>query len=122
MEHQHHFLTRLDRVKLPHVERALELYRDPVLVRFILAQAKVPEGSSRVAISLVDPVTGPFLIVTRDGKFVTCLGEGMRAGGLPVITAPDLEGAITSLANARPPAGGRIGSVPGKGDALGEVS
>lgn len=93
MGHAHHFLSRLDRVSLPHLERALELYRDERLMRFVLHESKLPDGAERVAISLDDPVRGPFVVVTREGQFVTCLGEGMTTGGLPIIKSTELEGA-----------------------------
>jgi len=91
LPHQDHFLSRLDRV--PHAERelALELYRDHNLVEFLLARVRLPEQAQRVAISLGDPSNGPFLIVTRDGRFVTCLGEGMKVGDLPIITRGQLD-------------------------------
>jgi hypothetical protein len=99
--HQHHFLSRLDRVSLPHVELALELYRDHELLRFLLRGAALPEGEGRVAISLADPQEGPFLVVTREGRFVTCLGEGMRVDELPVITRVQLDGAIVRFTDSR---------------------
>jgi hypothetical protein len=80
-----HFLSRLDRLPRGEVDLALELYRDPELLRAVLHTASIPDGAERAAISLGDPVLGPFLIVTRDGHFVTCLGRGMRVGELPVI-------------------------------------
>ncbi len=92
MGHAHHFLSRLDRVSLPHVELALSLYRDDALLRFILQSARIPEGAERVAISLDDPAQGPFIVVTREGRFVTCLGEGMSVGDRHVITRVQLEG------------------------------
>ena len=52
MGHQHHFLSRLDRVDMPQVELALGLYRDHELVRFLLGRLTLPEGAERVAISL----------------------------------------------------------------------
>lgn len=92
MGHQHHFLSRLDRVSAPHVELALSLYRDAELLEYILGQARIPEAAERVAISMDHPEDGPFLIVTRDGKFVTCLGTGMSPGQWPVITRGQLDG------------------------------
>jgi hypothetical protein len=89
--HQHHFLSRLDRLALPHVELALHLYRDHDLVRFILGSVKLPDGADRVALSLDDPTDGPFLIVTREGRFVTCLGTGMHPGDRPVVTRGQLD-------------------------------
>ncbi|HVK65983.1 MAG TPA: SEC-C domain-containing protein [Polyangium sp.] len=92
--HAHHFLSRLDRLSVPHLDVALSLYRDDPLLRHILETARVPEGMERVAISLADPREGPFLIVTRGGKFVTCLGAGMGVRNLHVITRERLD-AIT---------------------------
>lgn len=91
MSHQHHFLSRLDRVTGSEVELALELYRDHELVEFLLARVRLPEQAERVAISLGDPEAGPFLIVTRDGRFVTCLAEGMKVGDLPIIPRGQLD-------------------------------
>ena len=73
------------------MELALELYRDHHLVEFLLARVRLPEQAERVAISLGDPSSGPFLIVTRDGRFVTCLGEGMKVDDLPIITRGQLD-------------------------------
>lgn len=92
MGHAHHFLSRLDRVSLPHVEIALDLYNDVPLLQFILQSARIPDAAARVAISLDHPEDGPFLIVTRDGRFVTCLGAGMSPGEHPVITRGQLDG------------------------------
>ena len=77
MGHAHHFLSRLDRVSLQEVELSLGLYNNPALLRFILARSGLPKDAERVAISLDDRNEGPFLIVTRDGRFVTCLARGM---------------------------------------------
>jgi len=97
VEHSHHFLTRLDRLSIPHVELALSLYRDHGLLKVILDSAKVPDGVERVALSLADPQRGPFLVVTRDGKFVTCLGEGMSKGSLLVISREKVDGVATKV-------------------------
>jgi len=91
MSHAHHFLSRLDRLALPHVELSLSLYRDHELLKFVLQKARVPEATPRIAISLDHPENGPFLVVTRDGKFVTCLGEGMSYGALPVLSRARLD-------------------------------
>jgi hypothetical protein len=78
MGHAHHFLSRLDRVSYDEVELSLGLYNNAPLVRYILSRAGLPARAERVAISLDDRNEGPFLIVTREGRFVTCLGRGMR--------------------------------------------
>ncbi|MRG95131.1 YecA family protein [Polyangium spumosum] len=99
--HAHHFLSRLDRLSVPHLDLALSLYRDDALLRHILSTSRVPEGAERVAVSLADPVKGPFLVVTRDGKFVTCLGEGMSAKNLHVVTRERLDAVIGRVTRLR---------------------
>jgi hypothetical protein len=91
MGHDQHFLERLDRVHGAHMELALGLYRDHELVRAILIESKLPESVDRVALALDDGGNGPHVVLARDGGFVTCLGEGMSTGGLPVITRARLD-------------------------------
>ena len=101
MSHAHHFLSRLDRVSAPQVELALSLYNDAPLLRYLLGEAQLPEGAERVAISLADPTQGPFLVVTREGRFVTCLGEGMSCGDLPVVSRGKLDGIAAQIGDLR---------------------
>ena len=102
MGHDAHFLRRLDRVSDNHVEISLTLYRDEALLREVLSRADLPPGAERLAISLNDPTEGPFVIVTRAGKFVTCLGEGMKIGSdLVVLTRPRLDAAIAKVERMR---------------------
>jgi SEC-C motif len=89
--HARHFLSRLRRVKRAQIELALSLYRDPTLVKAVFESANLPESTQRVAISLKDPKEGPFIIVARDGYFVTCLGKRMSVGALPVIPREQLD-------------------------------
>jgi hypothetical protein len=91
VQHAEHFLSRLDRLPRSEVDLALDLYRDPELVRRVLGEASLPEQAGRVAISIDDPTLGPFIIVTREGRFVTCLGRGMRPGEHPVVTRSELD-------------------------------
>jgi hypothetical protein len=92
VSHDHHFLERLERIDAPQAELALALYYDSELVRYVLSQVELPEAAERVAISLHDPVEGPFIIVARDGGFVTCLGVGMRPGpDKPVVVRQRLD-------------------------------
>ncbi|MGI5862781.1 MAG: YecA family protein [Myxococcales bacterium] len=91
MGHDIHFLTRLERLSdEEHLELAKSLYRDTSLLKHVLGRARLPEGAARAAISLGSE-SGPYLIVTRDGHFVTCLGEGMSTGDLPVIARAHLD-------------------------------
>lgn len=76
--HAEHFLTRIDRLDTRQAELALGLYRDVPLVQFMLQKAQLPSGAVRVALSLAEGDCGPFVIVTREGRFVTCLGKGMQ--------------------------------------------
>jgi hypothetical protein len=89
--HDVHFLERLERLSTPETELALSLYQDPLLIRALLEQLRLPEGAARVALSLGDSERGPFVVVARDGHFVTCLAEGMSPGDHPVIPRGQLD-------------------------------
>jgi len=101
MGHDAHFLSRLSRVSREHTELALSLYRDPELVRDVFRRSDVPESAPRVAVSLADPVEGPFVVLERDGHFVTCLGAGMRASDLPLVTRAKLDAVASRLERLR---------------------
>jgi hypothetical protein len=101
MGHDEHFLERLDRVPRQHVELALGLYRDHELVRAILLDARLPATADRIALALEDGGEGPHVIVARDGGFVTCLGEGMSTGALPVVSRAHLDGLATKVERVR---------------------
>ena len=101
MGHDAHFLERLDRVSRLHTELALGLYRDHEAVRHLLNREAVPADAPRVAISLEDERRGPFVVVARDGAFVTCLGEGMSTGGLPVLPRSALDGSLGYVSDMR---------------------
>jgi hypothetical protein len=92
MQHDEHFLSRLARLDHEHAEIALGLYFDSTLVKTILYLAGIPDEAERVALCLGSPEQGPFIIVARDGHFVTCLGEGMRLQeGQPLISRHRLD-------------------------------
>jgi hypothetical protein len=113
MGHDEHFLRRLDRVADDHVELALTLYRDQELLKEVLGRAALPEGTERLAISLDDPKLGPFVIVTRAGRFVTCLGKGMRIDAdksLPLLTKERLDAAVSKVERMRERIAQAIGS------------
>lgn len=103
MSHADHFLSRLDRVahSHEHIELALSLYRDDALLRELLSRARVPEGVERVALSLRDPTTGPFLVVTRDGRFVTCLAAGMSVSDAHVVPRSQLDAISATVRDLR---------------------
>jgi hypothetical protein len=67
------------------IKLALALYYDSEWVRAILGSASLPEAAERVALSLNDTQSGPFVVVTRDGHFVTCLARDMSPRQLPVV-------------------------------------
>lgn len=100
MAHAHHFLERLDRVTRAHAEFALGLYRDHEAVRYVLERANLPEDVDRVALAIDDAKEGPFIIVTRDGRFVTCLGKGMHHDR-PVIARPRIDALLGKVADKR---------------------
>jgi SEC-C motif len=91
MGHAIHFLERLQRLSMPQADFALALYRDSELVRHILGQLKLPEGAERVALAVENGPDTPYVIVARDGGFVTCLGKGMSVGEAVVVTRERLD-------------------------------
>ncbi len=95
MGHDAHFLERLDRVTDDQTELALSLYRDHEAVRLLLDHEAIPTDAPRIAIALADAPgptpSGPFVIVARDGHFVTCLGAGMSPGPWPILPRYVLE-------------------------------
>jgi len=99
--HDVHFLERLERLSTPETELALSLYQDPLLIRALLEQLRLPEGAARVALSLGDGERGPFVVVARDGHFVTCLAEGMSPGDHPVIPRGQLEAIARRVTEVR---------------------
>lgn len=101
MGHDEHFLQRLDRVKRDHVEIALGMYRDHEFVKYLLSHVKLPPAAERVALALDDGGEGPHLVVARDGGFVTCLGKGMKTGGLPIVSRARIEGIATKIERVR---------------------
>jgi hypothetical protein len=91
MGHDHHFLSRLDRVHAEEVDFALTLYRDHAFVKRLLAASSLPAGVERVAVALTDAPEPPHIVLQRDGHFVTCLGEGMTTRDLLVIPRAKLD-------------------------------
>jgi SEC-C motif len=95
--HDIHFLRRLERASAAQVERALQLYRDPEAVRFVLDRARLPDGADRIALSMDVADQGPFVIIERKTwRFVTCLAKGMTTD-LPLIEWERLEALLVRL-------------------------
>jgi hypothetical protein len=91
MGHDIHFLERLERLSMPQADFALALYRDPDLVRFVLANVKLPDGVERVALAVENKPDTPYVILARDGGFVTCLGKDMSVGDHVVVSRERLD-------------------------------
>lgn len=101
MSHAEHFLSRLVRLADDQVKLALALYHDSAWVRDALESISLPDGTERVALSLDDPRRGPFLVLTRDGHFVTCLARDMNPGQLPVIARDRLDASARRVSRER---------------------
>ncbi len=98
--HADHFLSRLDRISAAETELALSLYRDPALLRQIIEIVRPDPSRERVAIPLGGD-DGPFVIVTRDARFVTCLGRGMQTYDAAVVPRADLDRCASILVGLR---------------------
>ena len=85
MSHDHHFLGRLERVAREQLEYALGLHRDSPRSPAYPRAASRRAGRCCVALAIGSVEWGPYIVLAGDGGFVTCLGEGMRTGGLLVV-------------------------------------
>lgn len=93
-----HFLERTaERLDRPEAEFALALWQSPKLLAGVLQLLHLPADVPRVALGLGVGRDGPWLVVTRDGDFVTCLAEGMAPTGLHVVPATQVA-AVTARA------------------------
>jgi hypothetical protein len=74
-----HFLERL--VRLPPREGALAraLAADAGFVQYLWDAIRPCWHEVRIAISLAHTERGPYVIVDRAGRFITCLARGMHA-------------------------------------------
>lgn len=79
----------------------LNLYRDHEAVKYILERVQLPADAARVALAIDDSIEGPFVIVTRDGRFVTCLGAGMSPGDWPVVPRSHIDGLLAKVNDRR---------------------
>ena len=98
MGHAIHFLERLERLSMPQADFALALYRDSELVRFVLQRLKLSDGVDRVALAVERRPDTPYIIVARDGGFVTCLGKDMSVGHTMVVSREQID-ALTADRN-----------------------
>ena len=101
MPHAAHFLQRLDRVPRSLTDFALELYRDPERVRWILHYARLPATEERVAFALGPRGEGPYVVLTRDGHFVTALGAEMTPKDLTVLSRAQVDTFSDRVKDAR---------------------
>ncbi len=51
----------------------------------------IPEGLDRVALSIAPEDQGPYVVATREGRFVTCLARGMSIDRLHLVPQGQLE-------------------------------
>jgi hypothetical protein len=91
MGHAIHFLQRIERLSPVQADLALTLYREARLVAHVLGSILLPEGAERVALALEDAPAGPHVIVTRDGRFITCLAAGMSVTDCPVVSRAQID-------------------------------
>ena len=91
MGHSVHFLQRIERLDMQRADRALALYRQPELVREVLARIRLPDRADRLALALEDREHGPHIVLSREGHFITCLAPGMHTGDLPVVSHGQFE-------------------------------
>ena len=61
----------------------------------------MPDSAARVALSLGDGASGPFVVVARDGHFVTCLAAGMSPGEHPVVPRGQLDAVVRRVSEVR---------------------
>jgi hypothetical protein len=78
MGHDTHFLSRLQRVEGRALDLALGLYRDTPLLHWTLGRLPLADSDEVVALPLNNAPQPPYALVTRTGKFITCLAAGMR--------------------------------------------
>ena len=88
--HDLHFLSRLDRVNYDQADLARRLYRDAALVKAILDD-ETPSDVERVAVALAPGSAPPYAVISRGGRFVTCLAAGMVPGDTLTIPHDRLE-------------------------------
>ncbi|HEY4116986.1 MAG TPA: SEC-C metal-binding domain-containing protein [Byssovorax sp.] len=110
--HEFHFLARLDRATREHLELAHTLYRDYDALRFVLEHGVRGDvdlrdfdvsGRDHVALSLADPDEGPFVLVTRTGRFLGCVTTPKSAHGLEVVSRERIDALLDVHAETREP-------------------
>ena len=101
MGHDVHFLSRLERVEGRALDLALGLYRDTPLLRWTLGRLLLPPDEDVVALPLSDAPEPAHALVSRKGKFITCLGPGMHVGHAARVTWPALTAATAELKDWR---------------------
>jgi hypothetical protein len=108
MGHAIHFLERIERLNLGQADRALALYRDAEAVRFLLGKLGLPPQAERVALAFAPGEAPPHLILTREGRFVTCLASGMVVPDLPVVAYDRMERVLGQFESLRDLLDGKV--------------
>lgn len=101
MGHDVHFLSRLERVEGRALDLALGLYRDTPLLRWTLGRLLLPPDEDVIALPLSDAFEPAHALVSRTGKFITCLGPGMQVGHAARISWSALTAATAELKDWR---------------------
>jgi hypothetical protein len=97
MGHDTHFLSRLQRVEGRALDLALGLYRDTPLLRWTLQRLPLADNDEVVALPLNNTPEPPYALVSRKGKFITCLASGMFPTGRTRVTWEALTAATREL-------------------------
>ncbi len=101
LRHQHFLERAAERTDGAELEFALQLYEDPALLTGVLAAATLPPGDGRIALGLDLQNDGPWLVVTRDAQFVTCLGRGMVPTGTHPLPATQVASLVVRVLKQR---------------------
>lgn len=95
-----HFLTRVMRLDGDELESAMTLYRNPDVVREIARQTVLDNlnvHAGDIAIRLGDGTDPSRVLIGRDGRFVTCLNQGMKVSDAIEIPLASFDAAIRRL-------------------------
>lgn len=104
MEHAHesHFLSRALRCEGADMDRAMHLYHHSSVVRGVVERLlREQPDAERVSVPLREAGPSPRVILTRGGRFVTCLDESMACTDIPELPYERFAEAITRVHERR---------------------